>query len=234
MGPASEVKIGNLLGAREGQAAQEAEGPEGEGRVEESEPGRSYGQRPEEPGGQEPAGPEGGALGVEDEWRGEKQLTGQLVEVTSEKNLDQPSSRDRYYRGRDEKPHYLKRVEERRLKDTEPVSSVEESHYQLEKKPQSVELDEEAGESSAETSDFVTALEPELQFRQPTIRFSCCASRTSRCPSQRFLGPRVSGISVINELAMMGDPHLLQMVEEGRRPPRGAGDGRAAPGSLQP
>ena len=55
--------------------------------------------------------------------------------------------------------------------------------------------------------------EPELGYRRPTIRFSL-RPKTSRRLSQRSATPCVSLISAFNELAKMGDPDLLEMVEE--------------------
>lgn len=55
--------------------------------------------------------------------------------------------------------------------------------------------------------------EPELEYRRPTIRFSL-RPKTSRRLSQRSDTPCVSLIGAFNELAKMGDPDLLEMVEE--------------------
>ncbi|XP_040589247.1 anoctamin-5 isoform X2 [Mesocricetus auratus] len=55
--------------------------------------------------------------------------------------------------------------------------------------------------------------EPQLEYRRQTIRFSVCP-RSPRRLSQRSATPCVSLISALNELAKMGDPDLLEMVEE--------------------
>ncbi|MEJ1286119.1 anoctamin 5 [Cricetulus griseus] len=54
---------------------------------------------------------------------------------------------------------------------------------------------------------------PDMQYRRPTIRFSL-RPKASRRLSQRSDTPCVSLISAFNELAKMGDPDLLEMVEE--------------------
>lgn len=57
--------------------------------------------------------------------------------------------------------------------------------------------------------------ERELEHWRPTIRFSDCP-KPSR-PSQRLAGPCLSYVSAFNELAKLGDPDLLEVVEkEGR------------------
>lgn len=59
-------------------------------------------------------------------------------------------------------------------------------------------------------------LEQAQKSRRQTIRFSLCP-KSSRRLSQRSAGPCVSLISAYNELAKMGDPNLMEMVEqEGR------------------
>ncbi|XP_006990269.2 anoctamin-5 isoform X4 [Peromyscus maniculatus bairdii] len=56
-------------------------------------------------------------------------------------------------------------------------------------------------------------LPPGLAYRRPTIRFSLYP-KSSRRLSQRSASPCLSHISAFNELAKMGDPDLLEVVEE--------------------
>ncbi|XP_076791129.1 anoctamin-5 isoform X3 [Arvicanthis niloticus] len=56
-------------------------------------------------------------------------------------------------------------------------------------------------------------LEQEQKSRRQTIRFSLCP-KSSRRLSQRSAGPCVSLISAYNELAKMGDPNLMEIVEQ--------------------
>lgn len=76
-----------------------------------------------------------------------------------------------------------------------------------------------SGTLRKESSTWI--LEPELKSRRQTIRFSLLP-KSSRRFSQRSAGPCVSLISAFNELAKLGDPDLLEMVEqEGRIAGRG-------------
>ncbi|GAB1292140.1 Anoctamin-5 [Apodemus speciosus] len=98
--------------------------------------------------------------------------------------------------------------------------------YRLEKQPSApqvslasrvslgpqVALEEHPSGNLRKESSFC-ALEPDLKNRRQTIRFSLLP-KSSRRLSQRSSGPCVSLISAFNELAKLGDPNLLEMVEQ--------------------
>lgn len=74
----------------------------------------------------------------------------------------------------------------------------------------------EAHPSDLRKESSLYSLGSELKSRRQTIRFSLLP-KSSRRLSQRSAGPCVSLISAFNELAKLGDPDLLEMVEqEGR------------------
>lgn len=76
--------------------------------------------------------------------------------------------------------------------------------------------------------ETVAAESPEQLFRRPKFKFSIQSSKAGHLPSD-------TSFSIINELAKMGDPEVLEMVEEeGRSRPRGAGGGSGSRGTLQP
>nr|XP_012590982.1 anoctamin-5 isoform X3 [Microcebus murinus] len=242
-----ELDLGSLLGMEqarpeEGQEAagremgpeegREAAGPQ-EGREvgpeegrEAEEPGlraadsqrgeEGAGVEPARPGGGQTAVPEGGApAGPGGERRRErrgKRLKGKRSRDSSQRREEKVQDRHqnryllKYWENAQER--YRERVGQRRAKVGEQVerNRVEWKDQQ----DKNSTFRRRSGRAGTEEEDEEHSTADTCTIQRPTIRFSLCP----RSP------PR-AGISVINELAKMGDPNLLEMVvEEGKRTTR--------------
>lgn len=106
--------------------------------------------------------------------------------------------------------------------------------YQLERKSNWLQstgfvesVEEDKSSPCRESPDIFKVRVSDAQFRQPAIRFSICPTPSRRL-SQRPVGSCLSGLSVMNELAKMGDPNLLEMVQEEGKEPAGGRAGLRA------
>ncbi|XP_069923870.1 uncharacterized protein [Oryctolagus cuniculus] len=209
-----------------------SDGPSGE---------EAAGVEPGSPRGGETAVREGGAPAAQEDWRraeGRREREGALGkgpqrEVSSGKSPGRRSQgekqgklRDGYWeayweRGRE---RYRQKKSKRRPKGAGQVQGGKvEWKYQLETKSNWLQstgfvesVEEDKSSPCRESPDIFKVRVSDAQFRQPAIRFSTCATPSRRL-SQRPVGSCLSGLSVMNELAKMGDPNLLGMVqEEGR------------------
>ncbi|XP_047373447.1 anoctamin-5 isoform X2 [Sciurus carolinensis] len=109
---------------------------------------------------------------------------------------------------------YRERSVKRRVKGEESESPDEaEWTFPLERKAKlhSIPRAEEKGDSDGETSGIFKV--PKQQSRRPKIRFSLAPKLSRRWSQWSATGTRPRS-SVINELAKMGDPDLLEMVEQ--------------------
>lgn len=214
-----------------GQEGREAAGPEA---AAEPGPADSGGRGGEGPAGRDRAAPEGRAAaglgrGRGGGGRGEKDLSygegrageeAETLRASESRTLREASWEGSQRRHRE-------REEKRRAKGTEPVGNKN----PLEKQPNLLK-DSKPAETKknavlkGETRKACTLLVSEQQRRRPTIRFSLFPR--PRRPSQ-WSSVCHTSVSVINELAKMGDPDVLEMVqEEGRsRRPRWRGGARA-------
>lgn len=253
----------DLLMGLSGQESREAAGPvgvpEAAGPEEAEEPrptGSGGGNRegragwaPAEPRGGARAAPEGGAAagpegGRGGEGRGERdgvKAEGQSCEAESIRKLreelrsravPEPGKlRERYWEGTQER--YREREVKRRAKGTKQV----ENKYQLEKKPnwlkdpRLVET-EEKEVLRVKTDENLANWASGQQSRRPTIRVNVYPR--PHLQSQWSIGHH--SVSVIKELAKMGDPDVLEMVQEEGRSRRtqwrggGSGWARRDPG----
>nr|XP_051680923.1 anoctamin-5 isoform X2 [Oryctolagus cuniculus] len=207
----------------------------------EPESASSDGPSGEEAAGVEPGSPRGGEMAAQEDWRraeGRRESEGALGkgpqrEVSSGKSPDRRSQgekqgklRDRYWeayweRGRE---RYRQKKSKRRPKGAGQVQGGKvEWKYQLERKSNWLQstgfvesVEEDKSSPCRESPDIFKVRVSDAQFRQPAIRFSIRPTPSRRL-SQRPVGSCLSGLSVMNELAKMGDPNLLEMVqEEGR------------------
>lgn len=223
-------------------AAGPREGGEATGPGEAAEPGprdsdgpggeEGAGARPARPGGGEMAAPEGGAAaGLEvaggregpgrlrqsrsGEDRG--RLESEAAELGDQEDL---TFREKYWEGAEGR--YRERVEKHKH-DSLPE---DEWRHPLEKKAKRQEIAgpvESPGgsltlwDSPTPRRKDLTGDSAEQLFRRPKLKFSIHSSKAGRPPSD-------TSFSIINELAKMGDPEVLEMVkEEGRNGPRGRG-----------
>ncbi|XP_076970346.1 anoctamin-5 isoform X2 [Tamandua tetradactyla] len=220
-----ESQLGMELTSQE---SQELAGSE-EGREEaEATPGGSADRKGDELAGSEPARPGGGEMAIPEggaTWsseagrRGERRRKdgangkGQLRESSSRKDrvklrkVRKPGDwhpdkyREKYWEKSQER--YRERAVKLRDKGAEQVLNL----YKLEKKPR--ELKGLRAVDSAEEDEDRREKE---KLRRPTVRFSL-HPRSSRLHSLASTACCPSGISVINELAKMGDPNVFEMVE---------------------
>ncbi|XP_048644452.1 anoctamin-5 isoform X2 [Marmota marmota marmota] len=179
------------------------------------------------PEGGAPAGPE---VGSRDEGRGKRWGDSDLQQAKRKRRESKSRKdsgkegwrRDLYWEAYTERAErrYRERSVKRKVKDAE--SPDDKWTFPLERKAK-VPTIQKASEESEEESEDSGPEKPELpkQARlplpRPRIRFSF-ASRLSRRWSQWSATDTRPRDSVINELAKMGDPDLLEMVEqEGRR-----------------
>ncbi|KAL4697143.1 hypothetical protein H8959_002841, partial [Pygathrix nigripes] len=196
----------------------EAAGPE-EGREAAGPNERPEATGPEE--GREAAGPEEGKGKLpeggsgkdpgerREEWRLRDRLPGRHRDRCLEKYWE--SAQERYW----------VRVGKRGAKHTKQVVGDRvEWKYPLEKagwlrRPETVESEEEEEEEEKKEACRRKSSPLEIQqqrLRVPTVRFSTW-SRSPR-PSQLHVSCCLSGTGVINELAKMGDPNLLEVLTE--------------------
>ncbi|XP_070129539.1 anoctamin-5 isoform X2 [Equus przewalskii] len=184
------------------------EGGEGTGPQEAAEPGPSGSGGP---GGGEMAAPE---VERRREGRGEARESGSGKEAERPGGRPPRTFRERYWEG--SRARYRERTERKWTPGTK-------WKYRLERKPQGLRKPSavDNGERDVlpeETKETLVGWVPDQEPRQPTIRFTLCPR--SRRQSQWSSPCRPSG-SVINELAKMGDPDVLEMVQEkGRRTSR--------------
>nr|XP_012420961.1 PREDICTED: anoctamin-5 [Odobenus rosmarus divergens] len=216
------------VGVPKAAGPEEAEEPRPTGSGGGSREGRA-GWEPAELGGGARAAPEGGAVAGRErrrdgEGRGERdgvKAEGQSCEAESTRKLRELRSRgvpepgklrERYWEGTQER--YREREVKRRAKSTKQV----ENKYRLEKKPnwlkdpRLVET-EEKEVLRVKTDENLANRVSGQQSRRPTIRFNVyprphLQSQWSICHHS---------VSVINELAKMGDPDVLEMVQEEER-----------------
>lgn len=248
----------DLLMGLSGQESQEAAGssgvPEATDPEEAKEPrpmGSGGGSREGRPGwepserrGGERAAPGGGAAAVREggsggEGRGERdwvEAEGQSREAVSISSPEEElwslgvpgprKLRERYWEGTQE------RCREREVKRRAKVAKPFESKYQLEKKPNWLKNPTLVGTEQREvlkvkTEENLANWVSGQQSQRATIRFNVYPRPhlQSQWPICRH------SVSVINELAKMGDPDVLEMVQEegrSRRTPwRGGGPGWA-------
>ncbi|XP_070347456.1 anoctamin-5 isoform X2 [Equus asinus] len=184
------------------------EGGEGTSPQEAAEPGPSGSGGP---GGGEMAAPE---VERRREGRGEARESGSGKEAEKPGGRPPRTFRERYWEG--SRARYRERTERKWTPGTK-------WKYRLERKPQGLRKPSavDNGERDVlpeETKETLVGWVPDQEPRQPTIRFTLCPR--SRRQSQWSSPCRPSG-SVINELAKMGDPDVLEMVQEkGRRTSR--------------
>lgn len=194
------------------------EGGEGTGPQEAAEPGPSGSGGP---GGGEMAAPE---VERRREGRGEARESGSGKEAERPGGRPPRTFRERYWEG--SRARYRERTERKWTPGTK-------WKYRLERKPQGLRKPSavDNGERDVlpeETKETLVGWVPDQEPRQPTIRFTLCPR--SRRQSQWSSPCRPSG-SVINELAKMGDPDVLEMVQEkGGSRRKGAGADRAPRG----
>lgn len=196
----------------------------------------------------EMAVPEGGApaglgVGTQGKGRGKRRGNEDLEwgkrkrrEGRSRRDSGQGSrTRDWYWEAYLERQQtrYRERSVKRKVKGAGPESSDDRWGFPPVRKAgqpgiyKTADSEEDTGDSSPERSEILK--EPRLQLRRPKICFNLGPELSPRWSQWSAASNRPRG-SVINELAKMGDPDLLEMVEhEGRTPPRGW-RGRAARG----
>ncbi|MBZ3881180.1 hypothetical protein SUZIE_161665 [Sciurus carolinensis] len=188
------------------------------------------GARPERQEPWEMAVPEGGApagpeVGLQRMGRGKSDRV-QRRRLASRSGKDpkrQGRPRDWYWEAYLERAQkrYRERSVKRRVKGEESESPDEaEWTFPLERKAKlhSIPRAEEKGDSDGETSGIFKV--PKQQSRRPKIRFSLAPKLSRRWSQWSATGTRPRS-SVINELAKMGDPDLLEMVEQEAHGPRG-------------
>ncbi|XP_060260214.1 anoctamin-5 isoform X6 [Ovis aries] len=184
---------------QEGQEA--AAGPEGEREAEEPGPSEAGGGSEWEPGSPQPSGSRGGELAGRRERRGEPR-EGQHREHEWKPGSFHPGTIREMYWERSKR-----RYRERALKLN--VKNPSKWKYRPDKKPQGLTppRPEEPKKIDAYKQDLL------LPPQRPTVRFSLQAKFRK---SSEWSSVSPSG-SVINELAKMGDPDVLEMVHQDRQ-----------------
>ena len=195
----------------------EAAGPGGEQEAVEAGPSRTEGGSQEEPGGREPGGPGGGEMAApEVEFGRRREKQGASLEEDSKRGGQEGGRRRYSWKRGDQHPgtfreRYWERSQERyREKSAKlKLKSKIEKKYRLEKKPNWLNFPRlgEAEDNEVNKEDFFIP----TPGRRPTIRFSLQPRTRQLSQLSAFCVP---SNSVINELAKMGDPDVLEMVQE--------------------
>ena len=212
-----------------GRGARETAGPKEGQEAAEPGPSESEGGSEEGRGGLEPGGPGGGEMEapVEDLGRS-RERRGESAQADSKEAPPGSQRRQGSWKPGDQQPGtlretYWERSQERyRERAVKPrVKGQVEWKYPLGKKPSWLKPATlvEPEENEVYKEDLLIP----AQVRRPTIRFSLQAR--SRLQSRRSAVCCPSS-SVINELAKMGDPDVLEMVQEEGRSRRGGAGGR--------